>query len=214
MKRVYALMLALALWALAGCGAEIAADGSAAQAAPSVGETAGDEDSGLSAALLERQARPLTDEEILAAYDRAEEAYGWFYLQTLPAGSETQTLDGWIYHRVDYPGMENLADLRAYLRGLFTEELTDQLLSEGDPHPLYQDADGELYVLSTQRARDTSRGEITIETEQTGETAYAVDVAVDLLDGPGGAVTGVQCYSFPYEFVEDRWVFTDFCLVY
>ena len=45
-------------------------------------------------ALLEREARPLTEEEILAAYDRAEEAYGWFYLATLPCGSEGRTVDG------------------------------------------------------------------------------------------------------------------------
>jgi len=27
-------------------------------------------------------------------------------------------------------------------------------------------------------------------------------------------VTGVESYAFPYEFLEDRWVFTDFHLIY
>ena len=34
-----------------------------------------------------------------------------------------------------------------------------------------------------------------------------------LADG-GSTVTGVESYAFPYEFVEDRWVFTDFHLIY
>ena len=79
---------------------------------------------------------PLTDEEIQAAYFRAEEAYGWFSLETLPCGEKTQTIDGWLYYPVEYPGMENLADLRAYLRGLFSEELVDALLASGGAHPL------------------------------------------------------------------------------
>ena len=209
-KRCAAVVLILALWALAGCGAMPA--GEAEQQALPAAETAGE--GGLSAALLERQARPLAEEEILAAYDRAGEAYGWFYLETLPTGQERQTVDGWIYYRVDYPGMETLADLRAYLRGFFTEELTDQLLDEGAPHPLYQDVDGVLYALPTGRDRDATKGSTSFQVEMTGEDAYSVSVTVDLLEGPDGAVTGVERYAFPYEFVEDRWVFTDFRLIY
>lgn len=132
MKRWSVLFLALALWALAGCGGP-AADEAAAGEAPSVfaEASAPDAEGGLSAARLEGQARPLTDEEIQAAYFRAEEAYGWFSLETLPCGEKTQTIDGWLYHPVEYPGMENLADLRAYLRGLFSEELVDALLASG-----------------------------------------------------------------------------------
>lgn len=121
--------------------------------------SAPDAEGGLSAVRLEGQARPLTDEEIQAAYFRAEEAYGWFSLETLPCGEKTQTIDGWLYYPVEYPGMENLADLRAYLRGLFSEELVDALLASGGAHPLYQDVDGALYVLPTSRERDESKGQ-------------------------------------------------------
>ena len=41
-----------------------------------------------------------------------------------------------------------------------------------------------------------------------------MDVTVDLLDENEETVTGVECYAFPYEFVEDHWVFTDFRMVY
>ena len=169
---------------------------------------------GLSAVRLEGQARPLTDEEIQAAYFRAEEAYGWFSLETLPCGEKTQTIDGWLYYPVEYPGMENLADLRAYLRGLFSEELVDALLASGGAHPLYQDVDGALYVLPTSRERDESKGQADIQIKPYGQAGYSVIVEVDLLADGGSTVTGVESYAFPYEFQEDRWVFTDFHLIY
>ena len=74
----------------------------------------------MSTAILEEQARALTEEEILTAYDRAMDAYGWFYLETLPESGEPHTVDGQQYYRVAYPGMENLADLQAYLQELET----------------------------------------------------------------------------------------------
>ncbi len=208
------LAVLLCLWGLAGCGALPAAEQSGDEAPPAVEAAAPETDGGLSAAMLEREARTLTEEEVRAAYDRAETAYGWFYLETLPSGPETQEVDGWTYQRVDYPGMENLADLRAYLRGLFSEELVDDLLAEGGSHPLYRDVDGVLYVLPTSRERDpsTGAGDRHPRWSTTGETAYSVEVTVDLLD-QRGAVTGVEGYVFPYEFVEDHWVFTDFRLV-
>ena len=212
MKKRSVLVLTLALWALAGCGAAPGADESAGGEMPPVlAEAAAPKgEDGLSAALLEREARPLTEEEILAAYDRAEEAYGWFYLATLPCGSEERIVDGWIYRRVDYPGMENLADLRAYLRGLFSEELVASLLETGGTHPLYRDVEGDLYALPTSRERDESVREMTAEVEPYGEAGYSVQVSVET--SAQGALV-VENHSFPYEFVEDRWVFTDFWLV-
>ena len=161
-----------------------------------------------------RDGLALTDEEIQAAYFRAEEAYGWFSLETLPCGEKTQTIDGWLYYPVEYPGMENLADLRAYLRGLFSEELVDALLASGGAHPLYQDVDGTLYVLPTSRERDESKGQADIQIKPYGQAGYSVIVEVDLLADGGSTVTGVESYAFPYEFLEDRWVFTDFHLIY
>ena len=160
------------------------------------------------------KAIPLTDEEIQAAYFRAEEAYGWFSRETRPCGEKTQTIDGWLYYPVEYPGMENLADLRAYLRGLFSEELVDALLASGGAHPLYQDVDGTLYVLPTSRERDESKGQADIQIKPYGQAGYSVIVEVDLLADGGSTVTGVESYAFPYEFLEDRWVFTDFHLIY
>ena len=212
MKKRSVLILVLALWVLAGCGAAPGADGSGAgEAPPALSEAAvPDGEDSLSAALLERQARPLTEEEILAAYDRAAEAYGWFELETLPCGTEERTVDGWTYRRVAYPGMDNLADLRAYLRGLFSEELVESLLETGGDRPLYRDVEGTLYVHPSSRERDDAVLVIDTEVEPYGETGYSVQVSVEASDQ--GALV-MENHTFPYEFVGDRWVFTDFRLV-
>ena len=97
------LAVLLCLWGLAGCGALPAAEQSGDEAPPAVEAAAPETDGGLSAAMLEREARTLTEEEVRAAYDRAETAYGWFYLETLPSGPQTQEVDGWTYERVVYP---------------------------------------------------------------------------------------------------------------
>ena len=67
MKRWSVLFLALALWALAGCGGPAADEGAAGEAPSVFAEaSAPDAEGGLSAVRLEGQARPLTDEEIAA----------------------------------------------------------------------------------------------------------------------------------------------------
>ena len=121
MKKRTVLLVLLALLVLSGCGQ----GGLAARSA----ETA-QEEADFSSTLVEGQARPLTEGEIRSAYDRAVNAYGWFDLTPLPTTSQQETVDGWLYQKVDYPGIEDLADLRAYLRVVFSQELTDRLLEQ------------------------------------------------------------------------------------
>lgn len=63
------------------------------------------------------------------------------------------------------------------------------------------------------RSRDPLRGNVELRVEQTGDTAYMVNAAVELLD-EDKTVSGVEYWSFPYELVDERWVFTRFQLVY
>ena len=138
---------------------------------------------------------------------------GWFQLSTLPCGEEGLNVDGDVYYPVRSDGLETLEDLQIYLRGSFSQELAEQLLSTGGDVPLYRDIDGALYVRPVSRARDPLRGNVELRVEQTGDTAYTVNAAVELLD-EDKTVSGVEYWSFPYELVDERWVFTQFQLVY
>ena len=196
---ILGLMLA-AVWVFAaGC-----ADG---------GEALVQEGGELSAARTQEESRPLTEEEVLSAYDRAVTVCGWFQLSTLPCGQEGLDVDGELYYPVRSEGLETLEDLQIYLRGSFSQELAEQLLGTGGDAPLYRDIDGALYVRPVSRSRDPLRGNVELRVEQTGDTAYTVNAAVELLD-EDKTVSGVEYWSFPYELVDERWVFTQFQLVY
>lgn len=207
-KRACLWLLALCL--LSGCGSAAAPTPAAGAAAQTQEAEAG---VGLSATQLASEPRPLMEEEILAAYDRAEEAYGWFDLDPLPSTGEALPLDGADYYQVDYPGMETLEDLRAYLRRLFSAELTDELLSLGGESLYYRDVDGALHVSFSGRERDAGKGASRVEAVQLDSRTYALEVSVELLNEAGDAVTGLECWSFPYSYVDGRWVFTEFQLV-
>ena len=205
--RKWSIPLLLMLLLMAGCGAQRAGEGPVVDAAEA--------QAALDAAQTQDQARPLTEEEILDAYDRAVTAYGWFDLQPLPTGEESKTVDGRTYWRVDYPGIENMTDLQTCLKDVFCEELVKELLTgESGGFFEYREVDGALYGPVGGRTRDRSRGEIRTEVVSAGETAYTVHVSVDLLDEDLVTVAGMESYVFPYELINGRWVFTQFQMVY
>ena len=156
----------------------------------------------------------MPEEEVLAAYERAQRVYGWFDLAPLPTVGEALTVNGRAYYRVDMEGMEELEDLRTYLRGVFSQELADRLLDGGSARIQYRDVNGVLYAAGDIRDRDAGKGQVQVEVEQLEDGLYFINVTVDLLGEDRETVVGLESWSFPYAFVEDRWVFTDFRLVY
>ena len=167
----------------------------------------------MSSSMVESSARPLLEEDILEAYERARRVYGWFDLEPLPASDGAAELDGTAYYRVSAEGVDDLEDLRTYLRGVFSQELADRLLDGHTARIQYRNIRGLLYVSGAARDRDPGKGESRVETEKLSEDLYSVNVMVDLLGEDGETVVGLECWSFPYAFLEDRWVFTDFRLV-
>lgn len=211
MKRWSVLVLALLL--LTGCGSQMSADGTAAGEEFRAEAAEGQRE--LGASKTEAQARPLTEEEILDAYDRAVTAYGWFDLQPLPTSGDFHMVDGQSYRPVDYPGIENLMDLQTYLKDVFSQEIVEKLMDgENGTFFRYLDVNGILYGPTGGRSRDRFRGEIHTEVEMNSETTYMVYVSVDVLDQDQTTVTGLESYVFPYEQINGRWVFTQFQLVY
>ena len=223
------LLLLLLVCLLAGCaaaGGGGAEENAAVPASPAAagGTSAADrtvsagaavpaaQDAAVSAALSQERTvsapLPLSDEEVLAAYDRAAAAYGWFTRNTLPADGEKVEVNGLSYQRVNYAGIDTLEDLRTYLRGLFSEDLVEQLAPEDGTQ--YLDVEGALYVHSLNREPDPQRGNVTKTVEQQSDDAYSVNVTVEVLDQDLTTVLGLDCYSFPYCRSGDRWVFTDF----
>lgn len=154
-----------------------------------------------------------TQEEVLAAYDRAVTAFGWFRLEPLPCGEASVLMDGMLYQKVERPGIATMAELETHLRSLFSDEVIRQLLDEGDEPPLYREIDGALYARDFSGSTDPDKGGVEIFVEQTAADTCVVNVTVELL-GPGeNGPDGVEYYAFPYQYVDSHWVFTSFRLV-
>lgn len=156
----------------------------------------------------------MPEAEVLEAYERAWRVYAWFDLSPLPVSDESFFVEGETYYRVNMQGIQTLESLRTYLRGVFSQELTDRLLDGRSARIQYRDVNGVLCTAGSGREQDPGKGQIQVEAEQLSDDLYSVNVLVDLLDEDGKTVVGLESWSFPYAFVEDRWVFTDFRLVY
>jgi len=203
-RKLTLVPLLAALLILSGCGgagvaASVQWQGRSPRLESAAGETAADG----SAAV------PSSD-EVLAAYGKAKTAFGWFQLSPLPCGSDAVMVGTDLYSRVQYTGITTLAELETYLRSLFSQEVVDRLLPEDGVQ--YRDIDGRLCALSFRHPADPRKGAEAVVVEEAGPDAWSVNVTVEILSEDGGGVVGLEGYSFPYENVDGRWVFTDFAL--
>ncbi|WP_369283511.1 hypothetical protein [Oscillibacter sp. GMB15532] len=219
-KKFAALFLSAAL--LTGCGMleEAAVSSAVSDGKPSEAVAASPQEGApgsaemMNAAETTGSARELTEEEILAAYDRAVAAYEWFELNPLPCVGPMRQENGVNYQRVEYAGLYTLNDLETYLESLFSEDVISRLLDPEAPAPRYRDIDGVLYARPDGRPADTGKGAASAVVEREKDGSYLINVTVDLLDSEQATVTGAEFYAFPYRELNGRWVFADFELVY
>ncbi|MEG2097468.1 MAG: hypothetical protein RRY65_04800 [Pseudoflavonifractor sp.] len=150
--------------------------------------------------------------QVRTDYPRAEEAYAWFAAITMPlSAAETREHNGASYQRVDYPGIESLADLRYYLKDLFSDEIVDELLPAGQTH--YMDFDGVLYGLDAGRGARVLQTSCKVLLESESRIIYHID-ADYYSAGEPPVFEEHKSFDFPYERVGDKWVFTDFNLIW
>lgn len=161
----------------------------------------------------EPPARP-SDEEVLAAYREAEEAYRWFDLTTLPLDYENaagEPTEAGQYYRVADERFATMDALRGYLKGLFSDEIVDRLLPLDGVR--YVEIDGALCAVEAGRGTDGNSGAVTAQVfwpEGGDDNWCTVQVAVELLREDPEFPEGTRVYQFPYQKVGEKWVFTYF----
>lgn len=161
--------------------------------------------------------------DVLAAYNDAVEAYSWFDLSSMRCTEgNTDTImwddDGKLddpvrYDRVDVPGIGSMAELEAYLRSLFTDEIVDELLAMNDDYQQYKDFDGKLYAIQGARGADIFVGEEAYEVIFVDDKTFDVMVLAEDLDEDQKLI-GHTVHDFFYEDIDGNgtWRFSNFNL--
>lgn len=156
----------------------------------------------------------ISDDDILADYHKAVEAYSWFHMNTMDTDYEESVfLDDYDYSKVDHDTIHTYSDLENYLKTIFSDDLVNRLLTENEVE-LYRDIDGALYTIPAGRGSDIFKGDETYDISREGDTKFIVKVTVEVYDDPDSEeVVDYEVFEFPYELVNGKWVFTDFDLV-
>lgn len=153
--------------------------------------------------------QPTTAAEVLAAYDDACEAYDWFNLATLPCTGDAVAEAGREYRMVDQPGFSTLNDLSSHLKLLFSDDLTEQLLSEGT----YREIDGKLYCAEGGRGANLYLLDKRAEAAHMEDGTWNVTVTFYAWDdfNPPQLTAGLSQRVLTYGYEDGRWCFLDFC---
>ncbi len=170
----------------------------------------------------ERETPPVqtpAKDEVVNAYEKATEVMTWF---ELGAGSMedinyevTKEVDEKSYCPVEHEDFSTLAEFDDYLRAMFSEGLVTELLDRGQ----FRDIDGKLYVLSADRGSD-----IFISDERSYElipesgTKFILRVtygvyAEDDEGGPTESIGQEESTDAVYEYVDGKWVFTQYTYI-
>ena len=160
-------------------------------------------------------------EDVENAFDKATEVYGWFDLCALESDSaDKMEHGGRTYFRVVSDAVPSYDVLRTLVFDLFDTQTGERLLDEDSDAPPYIDVNGALYAQDFARGSDITKGDHTLTVEWESMTCALCHVQVETLefgDQLGDdyrRVTGHEDYTFRYELVGRRWVFTDFQLFY
>ncbi len=142
-----------------------------------------------------------TEEEVTAAYQKAREAYNWFDMTTMPLSDETVDVQAMTYNKVDYPGITTMAELEAYLKTIFTDEVVAEImaLNQANEYWHYDDNDGALYALPADRGGDIFKGDESYEVIVNGGDEIDYRVSVEVYDDPATMnVVDTEVYDFMY----------------
>ena len=159
------------------------------------------------------------EDRMYGDFFEAEDMWSWFD-GCAPAGEGSISVPnaeyGWddIYNRVDVPGVNSIADLRAKLSTRFSDELVERMFSERGE--VFREQDGALYCLPAGRGDDMTIADVdfklTLNDTQTGGVMTVTITRQDYDDKTDAwQLTGeVDTLEMPFEITEQGARFTDF----
>lgn len=152
----------------------------------------------------------LTEESVQTAYESAAEAYDWFNLATMATSGDAVEQDGLEFRPVADKRFPTFDALEAYLKTLFSDELTARLLSDGQ----YRDIDGTLYCAEAGRGSNIYMVGKTVSAAQTDADRWTVTLTFFAdsyeMERPSATI-GYSQKTIDYVNQKSKWVFSSFC---
>ena len=142
-----------------------------------------------------------TPEEVVTA---AMEVYSWFAMQPLDIDPYQPDSDGLRFRVLD-ERLNTLEGLYTAVRAVFSEEITQELLSSG----VYYEEDGYLYAAEDGRAMDPTIAYVEYVATPEGDDKVLYTAAV-FYSEEEGVITSINEYTSVREKIDGEWVFTDF----
>lgn len=136
----------------------------------------------------------------------AMEMYAWFALSPLDVDMSIPD-SSLCRFRVYDERYDTKAEMESALRGTFSEEITQMLLSSG----VYAEEDGYLYTAPPQRREiDPSIAATEYYLAEQTDTTQTYIAAVFYTDGASEEIIDLEEYTLFREKIDDVWVFTEF----
>ena len=169
-----------------------------------------------------------SEDQINQMYQKAKDAYLWFYYEPLSYWSYVQVkskndtseelgpklIDGFNYYKSKHDTITNYKQLKNYLSTLFSEEIVNDLLNGENGKIKYVDVDKYLYGTIPETRPYSQIGNQSYTIQKINDYRYIYNLNVEILTNDLKNIDHSENYEYIYEFVNDRWVFTKFHLFY
>ena len=140
-------------------------------------------------------------DRILKRIEAANAVYGLFSVSKpqLDKQDSVEVEEGLLFYRVVDPDLDTMEKLRKYVRGFFSEEITQSLLNVG----MYEEIKGKLYAVDVGMEAGVNMGTPTVEVTEKTKTSESY------------RLTFSDALQTSYEYIyakgaDGKWVFTKF----
>lgn len=155
-----------------------------------------------------------TKEDIVEAYKKTSEAFGWITMTSQPKldMDKKADIDGVPYYKVDSKYLRDLDALEDYYETLMDEETTDILMEVNEEiHRFVERKDG-LYCTDFSYVPKGFSEDTAYIVKKVSDTSYTLDVSYQLIDEEDKSQKKDRVQTYRYEKIDGEWIFVNFRL--
>ncbi len=149
-----------------------------------------------------------TDDEVMAAYNKALPIFEWFDIKPLPTdGAYKKELGYMIYYNVSDPKITSMGALQSAMNSVFTPTLTGSLIGS---RSMYREFDGRLYVAPAGRKVNKFAGDTTYKVVSRTAEKIVLQASTEIFGSDHKTIVKTQTKDFSYMKTPVGWRFATF----